>query len=537
VEVKSAAAVLASSLALFVVLSHAARWNPAQSFDTSAYYYPRFHAALRIHSPGDFVASLLTPADVTRPLADQAKPVFVGLGEAWSLAFGSSHRSFAAFEICSYLLASLAFLWLGARLGWLWPAVWSWAVVFLNPWTVFVSFFDSYTALSLALMFLVFGGMLGRRQHPFWAGIASFLLVFTNQSATVLCAGLFGAVAVLGTRDGRGFGALGRYVAGGLVAWGVAEGLVLATNLATGARYSLFAVVLARYLARSGGERTEYFAAYDEPVMLLLFGFCARAALALIVASVLPMWRRRREAWSEPWFPLMIAVVIAKLIIDLRVGPKFPRSYVLLFPLAMLAATGVYYESVKRKPALRWVLAAALAVALLENAAGLASLKRAALGVREVFESHAASGRAVYVEEGDTFEAVLRASYYEDEGRPFELASVCGALAGPAAEVRFLSSPNLSSPLNLPGHESEHADLALGHALRTGDVARGACDGFAWEARAVALVPHLALYPILALEDPREAHRYLVEKRFDDDAYRSGLGTATLWDVRRLEGG
>jgi hypothetical protein len=528
------AALFTASVALFAVLSHVARWNPAQSYDTRAYYYPPFHSAMaRIFSPGDFVASLLTPADVTRPSADRAKPVFVALSEAWSLAFGGSYRSFVAFEIFTYLLASLAFLWLGARLGWLGPAFWSWAVVFLNPWTLFVLFFNSYTALSLALMFLVFGLMLGRRQHPFWAGIASFLLVFTSQSATVLCAGLFGALVVLGMRDRRELGALGKYVTGGLVAWGVAEGLVLVTNVATGAGYGLFFEVLTRYLARSGTERSEYFAAYDEPVLLLIFWFCARAALGLVASSAFLMWSRRRQAWSEPWFPLMVAVVIAKVLIDLRVGPKFPRTYVLLFPLAMLAATGLYHEYAKRKPAFRWILGAALAVALLENAAGLAGLERAALAVREVLDSHAASGQTVYVEEPDTFNAILGASYYEDEVRPFEVASVCEALVGSAA-VRFLSSPNLSSPLNLPGRASGHAELALGRALRTGDAARGECDGFAWEARAAAIVPHLALYPILALEDPREAYRYVIEKRFDNDAYLHGLGTATLWEVRRL---
>lgn len=526
-------AACAASVALFVVLWHAARWNPAQSFDTSAYYYPHFQSArAHIGSLTDLVTSTLTPADAM-PRADHVKPVFVGLSAAWSLAFGNSHRSFAAFEIFTYVLASLAFLWLGARLGWLWPAFASWAVVFLNPWTVFVSFFNSYTGLSLALLFLVFGLMLGRRQQPFWAGIASFLLVFTSQSATVLCAGLFGALMVLGLRDRREFVALGWYVMGGVVAWGFAEGLVLATNAATGPKYSLFVEVLARYLARSGTERSQFFAAYDAPVMLLIFWFCARTALALIAASAFLMWQRRREAWSEAWFPLMVAVVIAKVLIDARTGPKFPRTYVLLFPLATLAATGLYYEYMKRKPAFRWIVGAALAAALLENAAGLVGLKQAALAVRDVFDRHAAAGQTVYLEEQDTFRAFLRASYYEDEPSPFEVADVCSALAGPTASVRFLSSPNISSPMNLPTVDVGPADLALGRARRTGDVARGECEGFSWEARAMAIVPHLTLYPILALEDPREAYRYVVRKRFDDGAYRNGLGTATLWDVRR----
>jgi hypothetical protein len=137
----------------------------------------------------------------------------------------------------------------------------------------------------------------------------------------------------------------------------------------------------------------------------------------------------------------------------------------------------------------------------------------------------------VYLEEPDTYRAVLRASYYEDEPSPFEVANVCDALAGPTASVRFFSSPNITSPMN--GH-AHPARLALGNAFqKKGYLARGECGGFSWEARAVGRVPHLTLYPILALEDPAEAMSYVVWKAFDDGAYWNGLGTATLWDVRR----
>ena len=362
--------VLVNSIVVVAIHAHYMRpWNPVLSHDTRAYFYPSQEA---LNAPSGLVDGVVASFGIPRyilgdpdtPNAAQAKPVFVIMLLLWGELYRGitgpqtfpNHQAYSDWIIASVWLMFLSLAGLGFYTQHPWIGLITANIMSLSTWALTAIYFNSYTAISIALFSMVL--LLGYKPSParLWAaGAICALLLLINQSYAVLIAGfalmLLVQIPLLRLTPPKLALKLARaparrtpllrpahFVLGLASVFVVAWVLALAVSAHTGIRWLSPVETLFHYLARSGGERTEHFAAYDGSLFFTVLSHyslvvtgAAAAVLAVLLCTRPASGIAKPEQFSSIGL-FAIPALSAMFLIDIRYGPKFSRSYVLLYP-------------------------------------------------------------------------------------------------------------------------------------------------------------------------------------------------------------
>lgn len=551
-------AVLAA-IAVFVLVGRSARdWNPALSHDTCVYYYQEIK---KLNGPVQ--NSIVTnpfkvPVGTTEPDAAQAKPVFIVLLNLWhtgykwldsSLVF-PDNRIYSDFIFSTLVLALLSFAWLGWRLGYPWLGLLSGLIAFVNAWALTVVYFDSYTAVSFFLLSIAFG--LIYKKRPVGTLVAGALMaadILINQSVTVFMVSYAGLAFFLPNTLRQRLYSLACYLCGAALAWLSFESIVLAENITNNWLYIPVYKVLLSYLNRSMTELSVYFSVYEHTLFPLMVwknsvvfsvGF-----VACLVVTVVAMRKKWRSFLDRPETSLLFVVILTLILIDWRTGPKFSRTYFLVFPFTVLFTVISCYEIWQRaETAKRWVsilIAGVFLLYLAECVQGLQSQKTAFLAARGKILASFESEMPIFFFRDDTY-APFFFQLSEDKtvgSSPKLMARFVSDLCDPGIDDRFKSinvmvGPNIPSVINLPGYFTETVSLPLNPDVKA---VSGVCRDKSWKAVLEERVPFFSHYPYLMLEDPRETYRLQKDRTIGWEDYKSGIGRVSLWKVMYEAGG
>jgi hypothetical protein len=542
---------------LSMLLLRARQWNPALSYDTETFYYtalaqdrPQWNLAAALSS---YLTRPFTNGD--EPRTDQAKPLFVSILRLWHgavsvLRHGAlpfpNHKTYSDFITCSYVLAFLFCCALGARAKLPFVTLAAATLTFFSPWMISASYFNSYTALSLVPLVLSVFLLVAPSPAPFWAGALCGLDAQINQSTLAFVPGM---VILLASRPIRArvfaAGAL-RFAAGIGIVVLASDAAIATVDAATGLDYLPQSVVLLSYLRRSFAESREFFDVYRGLTGASLFprmvwehsAVLSVSAVLLLLAAVLGR-RRGGIAVDRAALCLALFLLSALLVIDLRDGPKFSRSYVLLLPFLNLLVVAGFLRTITGRTgdarAALAVLAGVVAAASgIEIAVSLWRLDEAAIGVRRLFERRDAGDAPLFVARADGFRPVFQLMV-EDlprEGRRLEEFDDVCALAGARGTddgVLVVVGPGVPSVLV----EAPAVDLPLPALSQSHGPPTGTCGGgLRWRAELVETRPFFAHYPFLVWEDPEQTYQMLIARLYSARAYREPIGAVTVWRVK-----
>jgi hypothetical protein len=514
-------------LSLLLLLGFYARfardWSPLLSYDTRMFYAQHLDVAMHPSAAKILVRPFFVP-DHGGIDADEAKPVFVmALGLfAWihhALAPAiSQEREYSHFIICSCLLLFLSLAWFGARAGARGPGLVAALLVVATPWGTTVCFFSTYTALSMAVLYLGFGLLLGDRPwEAFAAGVALCLAEMMNQSTTVF---IVGGLTALLLCHARGWRPALKTLA--LAGAGLAAPMVLLelAHLLSPAHVSSPLHVQLSYLGRSARERTEYFLAYDGDLFhAVLFEYSRVAALAMLLALGWHLGRGQSRPRLVSWLWLSAALGVA--IIDLRRGPQFSRSYFVGFPLLALATATALAELGRGR--LRLVVVVVT----------LALTAELAVASRHQYAAFNAFSRAMQALPGRlaTFENDLysrRLGDLVDSDRLVTFAEPCSAEVAEAGDIEWaVTGPPVASVIEDTGPQAR----AFGDFPPVGCRVGGVPLTFSLEKE----LPFFGDYPLLIYEDPEMTFRYRLAEGITPTAYLDGDATARIWRIHRGE--
>ncbi|HET6897823.1 MAG TPA: hypothetical protein VFK70_05735, partial [Vicinamibacteria bacterium] len=421
----------ALTVVLFAMLGLRARqWNPVLSYDTATFYYPALIERPQGSLSAALSAYLVHPLSKDdEPRADQAKPLFVFLLRLWHegaalltprvLPFPND-RTYSDFITCSYVLAFLCCCVLGACARVPFLALAAAGMTFFSPWMICASYFNSYLAPSLVLFVLSVFLLVCPRPFPLAAGVLCGLNAQINQSTLAFVPAM---VVLLASRPIRR-----RDFAAGALRFGAGFGAVVlmtdaairVTDALTGGDYLPQSVVLFSYLRRSFIDLREFFDVYRGltgaslfPRMLWEHSAVLSGTAALLAAAALLGPRRGGIAVDRAAVSLALFLSAGLLVIDLRDGPKFNRSYVLVLPfLNLLVVAGVRRalttDSGRRRHVLVALTAVVVAAYAIEAGAGLGRFDEAFLGVRRLLARRAAGETPVFVARADPYLPVFQ---------------------------------------------------------------------------------------------------------------------------------
>lgn len=539
---------------LSMLLLRARQWNPALSYDTETFYYtaliqerPQSNLAAALSS---YLVHPFTNGD--EPRADQAKPLFVFILRIWhgtlsvlhpgALPF-PNHRTYSDFITCSYVLAFVTCCLLGARAGVPFLALGAAAMTFFSPWMISACYFNSYTALSLVPLVLSVFLLMAPEPAPFWAGALCGLNAQINQSTLAFVPGM---VILLASRPirVRGFaaGAL-RFAAGFLVVGLATDAAIAAVDAATGMDYLPQSVVLFSYLDRSFAEFRFFFDVYRGrtgasllPRMLWEHSAVMSGSALLLLGAALLGPRRGGISVDRVAVCLALFLSSALLVIELRDGPKFNRSFVLLLPFLNLLVVAGFLRAVAGRTGHRLTLAGLVAAAYaIEAGVGLWRLDEASLAVRRLFERRHAQDAPIFVARADGFRPVFQLMV-EDiprAGRRLEvfddICAVVGTRAADGNGVLVAVGPGIPSVfVQVPT-----VDLPLPALSQSLGPPTGRCAAeLTWRAELVETRPFFSHYPFFVWEDPEQTYRTLCEGLYTSHAYREARGAVTVWRVK-----
>ncbi len=260
----------------------------------------------------------------------------------------------------------------------------------LTPWMITASFFSTYTALSLAILISAIIALVHERPRPGLAGALIFANLFINQSITVFAVACL-AFIILPKKDTwrNQLRRIFEFAIGFVIAWLAFEGVILLQRIYTEKQWLFLWQILERYLARSINERLEFFSVYEHSLLFYMLwqhskflSFTLTAGLAAIFYSAV----RNQMFFNSQFKGLLVFCLVAVLLIDARVGPKFSRTYVLLLPFLTLISfqcvAHFLLRSMVRQPRI-WILSALLLSGfVVEQAVALVRMEHAFFDVR-----------------------------------------------------------------------------------------------------------------------------------------------------------
>lgn len=545
----TALAVLGTVAILVWAGLNARSWNPALSHDTYVYYYNEMGKLNSSEQHNIITDPFKVPLGTTEPDAAQAKPVFVALLNLWhtgykwldsSLVF-PDNQVYSNFIFATFVLAFLSLVWLGWMLGHPMPGLLAALVALVNVWALTAVYFSSYTAISIFFLSIAFGLIYKKKPAALiTAGALMAADVLINQSVTVFMVSYAGLTLFIPNTLRQRLYSLMYYICGIALAWGAFESIILVENIKAHWLYMPQYKVLLAYLTRSKTELSTYFTVYDHslfPLIIWKFShvFSAVFIVSMVVAFVI-LGRKGRTFWGRPEAALLFIVFLTLMLIDWRTGPKFSRTYFLVFPFAVMFTTISCYELWQRGETVRRLLiAAVLSLYLAECARDLQSQKTAFLAARNKMLASFNDETPTYLLGSDTY-APFFLQLTEDRiaGQPSRMVErVIQDLCDPVIDNRLktlhvLVGPNIPSVINLAGLFTGTVNLPLNP-----DIAQhsGTCQDKSWSATLEERIPFFSHYPFLMLEDPHETYRLHKDHTIGWEDYKSGIGRVNLWKV------
>lgn len=538
---------------VFVLVGRSARdWSPALSHDTCVYYYQEIKKLNTPVQQNLITSPFKVTVGTTEPDAAQAKPVFIVLLNLWhtgykwldsSLVF-PDNRVYSDFIFATLILAFLSFAWLGWLLGYPRLGLLAGLVAFVNVWALTVVYFDSYTAVSFFLLSIAFG--LIYKKVPAGTVVAGALMaadILINQSVTVFMVSYAGLTLFLPNTLRQRLYSLVCYICGAALAWLSFESIILAENITHNWQYMPVYKVLLSYLNRSVTELSVYFSVFGHSLFPLMVwknsSVFSVAFVVCLVVTVAAIRKKGRSFLERPEASLLFVILLTLILIDWRTGPKFSRTYFLVFPFTVLFTAISCYEIWQRAETVkRWVgvlIAGMLSLYLIECIQGLQSQKTAFLGARDKILASFDGEIPIFFFREDTYAPFFfQLTEGKTVGKSPELMArfiqdVCDAgIDARLSSIRVMVGPNIPSVINLPGFFTGTVNLPLKPDVKE---VSGVCQDKSWKAVPEESIPFFSHYPYLMLEDPRETYRLQKDRTIGWDDYKSGIGRVCLWKV------
>lgn len=545
-------AVLFTVIILALVGQNARNWSPSLSHDTYEYYYKEIEKLNVPENQNIFTNPFKVPLGTTEPNAAQAKPVFVVLLNLWHTGYKwldsalvlPDNQVYSDFIFASLVLAFLSLVWLGWILGYPLLGLVSSLVAFVNIWALTTVYFNSYTAISFFLLSIAFG--LIYKSKPLGLMAAGALIaadVLVNQSVTVFLVSYAGLTLFIPNTLRHRLSSLIYYLFGLAIAWVTFESIILVENIKAHWLYMREYKVLLSYLSRSMTELSTYFSVYDHslfPLIIWKFSHVFSAVFVVsLVVTVVIISKNGRSFFDRPEAALVFVLFLTLILIDWRTGPKFSRTYFLVFPFAVLFTTISCYEMWQRAETFRrWgglLIFGVLSVYLIECTKNLHSQKTAFLDVRSTILKSFDENTPIFFLRSDTY-APFFLQLIEGKTPEYSLKMMerfVQDLCDPVIDNRLkttyvLVGPNVPSLLNLPGFFTGTVDLPLHPDIKQNS---GLCRNKSWTAVLEKSSPFFSHFPFLILEDPRETYQLHKDRAIGWDDYKTGIGRVHLWKV------
>lgn len=519
-------------------------WNPLLSHDTVVYYERAVNAG--------FAKSFFVDRRVTdfpeHPDASEARSVFVAslnAANSFHHALGFTKHFFADYIAFTSVMAFAIFLLFVAQFMPLGFAALSSVIIFINPWALSAAYFSSYVSVSIFL-FIAMLWFLYVSKKPFWGGVFLALNIWVNLSFLQFFLVLM--LVELFREKKQWFRHALRIGAGSAVVCLVLEAIVLFTNLIHKTDYLSQLDIIRRYLLRSLHERTNAFQTpgtsfFIEHLQLVSLPFLIFVSSGL----VLFLWnaiRKKRESLKDPLFLLFMSSFVALLLFDFRAGPRFSRTYFVLFLFFGVAAVEGFRLALQSwKPQFRHYGVAALVLVCTGvqwlSSLGVSELNFVFTQPGRIIDENFAQQNKVAIFKADRYRPV----FFQYAGvAPFtpqvdslqEVDSICELFTETTTKRYVLVSPNQGSIVGFPAHIIYRVPLPLGAHWEMKDAQTGNCSTFKWKAEIASKVPFFSHYPFFVLEDPSQTNVLMHGKQFGYNDYRDGFGALTLWSVQKL---
>lgn len=522
---------LVSVLTAFLAHALMHRWSPRLSHDTVQYVLPALQSERGMGALAPFAfhaQNSAYEAGVIRPASPEAKPLAMVWARSWWGFRGASLSAEAAVvESVSVALGLVALLTILLATTALPPGASVLAGVFsvLNPWMLTSCYFSPYLAPSLAVAFLslvlLAQGGWGRTLSPRWLfaiGALFSVMLLMNQSLLVFGAA-FGLWMLKRNRSGIVFLALGFGAA--WIGW---EGLAALA----GSERTMVGVIL-DYLQRSRHERTETHSVYVIRTFLpaLFTGVSWVLGLSVVLAGIMALsrafWSPAKGKFRGLAGELLGLSALTWLLIEIQMGPKMSRTYLVLFPLLTVVGFSAVREVFRSRSLSRAAIGVFCAALAWEVGGNLRQMRTFLLGVPDWVKM--ASTSDVRVLEGDIHAPLLRDAI-QWATPEVKVSLLCEGpiapgtqvLVGPLAETVFDTRPSQGQAKFVL--ETVGTDVTVACGNRSLRLARG------------PLVPFAAFYPYLVLEDQGMTYWIYKHKRPEAGAYKTGAGWVQTWEVR-----
>jgi hypothetical protein len=527
-----ASATLAAVVLLIFVGVAAERWNPVLSHDTKHFFYPTTADMDDGLGPMDFVQPFLTNISTYWPDSHDVKPVFVVALKVWHGLYHyldpyltyPNHHVFSRFLTFSIVLTLLSFVFWGYGMGVPALGLSAGLLSIMNDWALPTYYFNSYQAASTLLLVLAYANLHTLLCRPILAGVLMSMNVMVNQSATVFCVSLLAPFVVQRRPEWR---KVLKFLVGAFGFWLSTEILVGIFRLVHGISYQWRTTLLLHYLDRN---RTDQIQEVHKKFFawIYLWNFSSILTVLFILGALLCIWRfylRKSDAIERA---LLVTIAATTLLIEVRTGPKFSRTYALLLPFVYVfvlwECRNAWLMFKKVPPRVRFASCALVAVLYLGvKGRDFVRMAHAYLDVPTYLAQ--SEPHPLYFFGLDNYLLIFNQMLEEQSSRGRDrltlVADICQIAENRAT---MILSPIYVSPFNRPNQgpfqimpdESKYS---------------GQCQNRTWVAERTKFFPFFSHHPFMVLEEPNNTTLMIGQNAYDWSAYDSGIGRVSLWEI------
>ena len=557
------ALILMSSIAFWIVLYFvfAKTWNPRISSDTHYQYYPTQEILNSpSHSLGElFILPFYRDSSADREItAEESKPVFVVALRVWGIFHRlfidseqnfPNQREYIDFMAFSFWLLFVTICLVGWKVNYPVMGIIAAVTSLLCPWGLIYLYFPAYTPISMVIFLLAFLAVLGKTTaYQIMAGVLSSLALLSNQSMLVYIFGLGLLALFIHLPDWKASIKAGALLTAGLLSvfvfFEILRHCDYVITLLGANKVDSPLEILIEYYKRS--IYRNHFGTSDVPtypgLMLSVVRHNSLVIFTLFLTTPLILfWKSYRAGknkfYSNPliktvlilWIPAMAGI----LVIDIRQGVQFGRSYFVAYPLLILGILILIKDLCSVHRLLKIGIAAICVLYCFETTSGLTDQLEAFHGVRRNMSAILKPNEQIAVLKYDRYSSFIKDILDYSSHTTKQTVVVINNMH----DLQLPENKCIAYMITGPGIFS----ILEGTRMQT-ESFPGFEDGviinsFSNTETAIIFhknIPFFALYPLLMFEDEIQTHRYINLKEFDSESYKNGSGVVKLWGIWRI---